>query len=216
MKQTVAKRGRAQDWTRERIEQLPGPEIAQLRANADRLNEPALAALCGEVLAKARARGRLQARGDAVLRATARKLVARAKAFEACGVLLQDLRTSWGGVRRSDGAIVMALWADAIESADGECSYLLWEANVAGARPWSDTPAGRERLEHCKRAIELGQAEGLLVYGQRLEGELPEQRAAAIHGVDAETVVSFGVEARGEQFWAVWGRKPAASPADQP
>jgi hypothetical protein len=108
-----------------------------------------------------------------------------------------------------------SLWAEAIESADGGCRYLLWAANAAGTRPWSDTPAGRERLEHCKRAIELGRAEGLLVYGQRLEGRLPEDRASAIHGVDAETVLLFEVEKRGQAFWAVWGRKPAGSPAVQ-
>jgi hypothetical protein len=109
----------------------------------------------------------------------------------------------------------MALWADAIESVDGTCRYLLWAANAAGTRPWSDTPPGRERLEHCKRAIELGRAEGLLVYGQRMEGRLPEDKAAAIHGVDAETVLSFEVEARGEEYWAVWGRKSAGSSAAQ-
>jgi hypothetical protein len=48
-----------------------------------------------------------------------------------------------------------------------------------------------------------------LVYGQRLEGRLPEERASTIHGVDAETVLVFEVEQRGEEFWAVWGRKPA-------
>lgn len=215
MKQSVARRGRVEQWTRERIERLPAPEIVQLRANAERLDEPDLAALCSVVLTSVRARARAELRGKIEPRTTARRLVARAKAFEARGVWLQDARTSWSGVRKADGTIVMALWAEAIESVDGACRYLLWAANADGARPWSDTPAGRERLEHCKRAIELGRAEGLLVYGQLLEGRLPEDRASAIHGVDPETVVSFEVEARGQEFWAVWGRKPAALPAAQ-
>ncbi len=212
MKQSVFKRGRAEDWTTERIEQLSAQDIKQLRANAERLNEPGVVALCSDAL-KAKARPRGQAgRGSTGPRTTARKLIARAKAFEARGVWLQDARTSWGGVRKSDGAVVMALWAEAIESADGGCRYLLWAANAAGARPWSDTPAGKERLEHCKRAIEHGRAEGLLVYGRRLEGRLPEDKVSAIHGVDADTVIVFEVEERGEEFWAVWGRKPAGSP----
>lgn len=211
MKQGVSKRGRAEDWTRERIAQLPAQEIMQLRSNADRLNEPDLAALCNDVLAKARSRTRIGLRSDAGPQTKARKLIARAKAFEARGVRLQDVRTSWGGVRASDGAIVMALWAEAIESVDGACRYLLWAANAAGARPWSDTSGGRERLEHCKRAIELGGAEGLLVYGQRLEGRLPEDRASAIYGADAETVLLFEVEARGQEYWAVWGGRATKS-----
>lgn len=211
MKQGVSKRGRAEDWTRERIAQLPAQEIMQLRSNAERLNEPDLAALCNDVLAKARSRTRAELRSDAGPQTKARKLIARAKAFEARGVRLQDVRTSWGGVRASDGAIVMALWAEAIESVDGACRYLLWAANAAGARPWSDTSGGRERLEHCKRAIELGGAEGLLVYGQRLEGRLPEDRASAIYGADAETVLLFEVEARGQEYWAVWGGRATES-----
>jgi len=216
MKQGTSKRGRAEDWTRERIGQLSAQDIMQLRANAERLNEPGVAALCSEVLvARTRPRARKGLRSSSGPLTEARKLVARAKAFEARGVWLQDVRTSWGGVRKSDGAIVMALWAEAIESADGGCRYLLWAPNTDGTRPWSDTAAGRERLEHCKRAIELGRAEGLLVYGQRLEGKLPEERASKIHGVDAETVLLFEVERRGEEFWAVWGRKPAGSSAAQ-
>jgi hypothetical protein len=212
MKQGIPKLGRAEEWTSERIGQLSAQEIKQLRANAERLNEPALAALCGDVL-KAKARPRARTRLDTEPRTKARKLIARVKAFGARGVQLQDVRTSWSGVRKSDGAIVMALWAEAIESAEGGCRYLLWAANASGARPWSDTPAGRERLEHCKRAIELGGAEGLLVYGQRLEGRLPEDKASAIHGVDAETVLRFEVEERDQEFWAVWGRIPAGSSA---
>jgi hypothetical protein len=215
MNPSVARRGRAESWTRERIAQLPAQEIMQLRANAERLNEADLAALCNEVLAQARSRTRTESRGKSEKITKARKLIARTKAFEARGVRLQDVRTSWGGVRTSDGAVVMALWSEAIESADGACRYLLWAANVAGTRPWSDTPGGRERLEHCKRAIELGGAEGLLVYGQRMEGRLPEDKASAIYGVDAEMVLRFQVEALGDEYWAVWGSKAAESPAVQ-
>ena len=211
MKQRVVKRGRAEEWTRERIAQLSAQDIRQLRANAERLNEPGVVALCSEVLVEsARLHGRTGLRIDAGQRTKARKLIGRVKAFAARGVWLQDARTSWSGIRKSDGAVVMALWAETIESADGGCRYLLWAANTAGMRPWSDSSAGRERLEHCKRAIKLGRAEGLLVYGQRLDGKLPEERAATIYGIDAETVLEFEVEQRGDEFWAVWGRKPAS------
>ena len=44
-------------WTQERIEALSTPEIRQLQANALRLNEPEIAALCEAVLG-ARPRGR--------------------------------------------------------------------------------------------------------------------------------------------------------------
>ncbi len=211
MAPSAAKRGRAVLWTRERIEELAAPDVMQLRANAERLNEPELVELCSDVLkTKGRARRQSDSRGDGGPGTKARTLVARAKAFEARGVFLQDVRTSWGGIRKSDGGVVMALWAEAIESAEGGCRYLLWSVNADGSRPWSDTSAGKERLEHCKRAVELGRAEGLLVYGQRMEGRLPEDRASAIHGVDAGTVVLFEVVERDQAFWAVWGRKPAS------
>jgi hypothetical protein len=138
-------------------------------------------------------------------------LVARVRAFEARGVFLVDPRTSWGGVRKSDGVVVMALWADAVETADGGCRYLLWAPNVDGLRPWSDKPAGKERLQHCRRALELGGAEGLLVYGQRLAEHLPEDKAYAVYGADAETLLSFKVAHVGAEFWAQWGGKAAPS-----
>ena len=192
-------------WTPERIADLSVQEIKQLRANAERLNKSELVALCGNAL-QAVPRGSSGVRRASWPRTKARKLIARTRAFEARGVWLQDPRASWSGVRKSDGAVVMALWVDAIESADGACRCLLWRPNVDGARPWSDTAAGRERLEHCRRAMERGSAEGLLVYGQPLTGRLPEDRAYSVHGVDAETVVSFKVEAQGTEYWAVWGK----------
>jgi hypothetical protein len=112
-------------------------------------------------------------------------------------------------VRKSDGAVVISLWADAVGSSEGACSYLLWAPNVAGSRPWSDQPGGKERLEHCKLVLNGGRAEGVLVYGERLEGYLPEDRARSVHGVDPEVVLQLEIERRGEEYWAVWGRKKA-------
>jgi len=38
------------DWTLDRIQTLTKPEVKQLRANAERLAEPGVVALCDEVL----------------------------------------------------------------------------------------------------------------------------------------------------------------------
>ena len=195
-------------WTAERIAKLSAQDIKQLRANAERLQEVELAALCAHAL-KSAGEAHSGPRGKTP-RGHIRTLVARARAFEARGVSLQDPKTSWGGVRRADGAVVMALWADDIVSAHGECRYLLWRPNTQGARPWSDTPAGRERLEHCKRALAAGTAEGLLVHGQCLQGRLPQERAQTVYGVDPDTVLVFKVELRGEDYWAVWGKAATA------
>jgi hypothetical protein len=54
----------AERWTAERIARLSAAEIKQLRENAERLNETALAELCAEVLAgKPRVRGRPRSAG---------------------------------------------------------------------------------------------------------------------------------------------------------
>ncbi len=202
------KRAGADEWTLERIAQLSVQDIKQLRENAQRLNEDTIVALCSEALTKAPTRARSRAGTTKARNGTkARRLIPRSSAFETRGVWLEDRRASWGGVRKSDGEVVMALWADAIESSQGGCSYLLWAPNVKGARPWSDKPAGKERLEHCRRALERGRAEGLLVYGERLADFLPEDKAYAVRGVDPEIVVIFQVEQRGAEYWAIWGRK---------
>ena len=112
-------------------------------------------------------------------------------------------------MRKSDGAVVLGLWADAIESGDGACTYLLWAPNAGGSRPWSDRPAARSASSTASSRWAAGVVEALLVYGERLEGYLPEDRARSVHGVDPETVVTLKVERRGEEYWAVWGRKRA-------
>ena len=92
---------------------------------------------------------------------------------------------------------------------DGKCRFLLWAPNAGGSRPWSDKAGGRERLEHCKLAVAAPVVEALLVYGETMEGYIPEDRTRSVHGVDPETVVSLKVERAGEEYWAVWGRKRA-------
>src|SRR4051812_19886481 len=208
------KTGRAADWTRERVDQLGRQDIVQLRANAERLGEADLAVLCAEVL-KARPRTTDNS-GGAAHKKRAKRLIPRGRAFEARGVWLTDARTSWSGSRKSDGTVVMAIWAQSVQSRDGGCSCLLWAPNVDGARPWSDTPAGKERLEHCKLALGGGRAEGLLVHGESLDGRLPEDRARTVLGVDPDTVIRFKIEKRGNEYWAAWGERtvrPALSRA---
>lgn len=205
-KTTAFRPARAHDWTRERIEQLSKTDIQQLRINADGLGEASIVAMCDEAL-QSRPKSSAKGRTPAGPRHKERHLISRSKAFEARGVHVQDARSSWSGVRKADGAVVMSLWAGAVESADGSCSVLLWAPNRDGSRPWSDMAAGKERLEHCRLALERGSAEGLLVYGERLDGHLPEHKARSVRGVDPETVVMFQVEQRGDEYWAVWGKK---------
>ena len=52
------------DWTLDRIQTLSKPEVKQLRANAERLEEPGVVALCDEVLG-----GKTKAAGTSAARA---------------------------------------------------------------------------------------------------------------------------------------------------
>jgi hypothetical protein len=198
----------ASDWTMERVAKLDRDEIEQLRANALGLGEHEVAAICEKALVHSPKRRTT----PAAKQAKAQRLISRSAAFEARGVYLDDARTSWGGVRKSDGAVVMGLWAAAVKSRDGGCGCLLWAPNVDGSRPWSDSASGQERLKHCRLVMDGAAAEGLLVFGQALEGHVPEEKARSIYGVDPQTVVRFKVEKRGEQYWAVWGRRAKETP----
>lgn len=198
---------RSSSWTKERVDRLSKQEIQSLRANAGSLGAADVIALCDEALlgSPRSDNGKHSAPSGNV---KARRLISRIKAFSARGVHLLDARAGWGGVRKSDGMVVMSLWADAVKSRNGGCGYLLWAPNVDGSRPWSDSASGRERLKHCQLGIERDGAEGLLVYGESLDGRLPEDKARSVHGVDPETVLRFKVEKHGEEYWAVWGKKP--------
>jgi hypothetical protein len=202
------------DWTRDRIERLTTADVRQLRTNAETLGGVAVLALCDDVLSRrpkravARRPGRTRSADDT-------HLVSRRKALEIQGVILQNPSWSWGGVRRSDGTVIMTMWADDVRTSGGTCSYLLWAPNVNGSRPWSDKPGGKERLEHCRLALAQGTAEGLLVYGERLQGRLPEDKASTVRGADPTTVLRFRVIRRGEEFWAAWGERSPPLVADR-
>jgi len=196
-------RGRVAKWTREKINSLSTPELRQLRLNAERLLETEIAAMCAEVLDE-RPRGRVPTRRPK-RKGSAGRLVARSKAFELRGVSLQSRFWSRSGVRGSDDMVVVAVWAEDVQRANGVSSCLLWAPNVAGSRPWSDKLGGKERLAHCRLAAARGAAEGMLVYGTRLEGSLPEEKALSVDGADPENVLELRVEKRGDEYWATWG-----------
>ena len=197
-------------WTIERITRLGRTEVTQLRTNAAGLGDTQVVALCDKVLLQAP-----KDSGDGMarrLKASGVRLVSRRSAFETRGVTLHSL-SSWGGIRSSDGTVVMSIWKDGIQSDKGLCSYLLWAPNQKGSRPWSDKPAGKERLEHCRQACERGLAEALLVYGEPREGHIPEDKARTISGVDAVIVLQIGVVLRGHEYWAVWGGRRTGAAA---
>lgn len=193
-------------WTAERLDKLGREELTQLGANAERLGASELAERCREILkGSPKSRAGKSARAD-----RSGRLVPRSHAFSARGVHLKDPGRSWSGVRKVDGKVVFAMWRASVLLQDGACACLLWAPNRDGARPWSDSDAGRERLEHCKLAAsqEAG-AEGVLVHGEALEGCLPEDRARSVLGVDLDTLIHLAVVARGDEFWGVWGKKRA-------
>ena len=196
-------RPRSNRWTIDRIARLAEREVAQLRTNAQQLGELEVVALCDQALLLERPVVLAEKAGRR-LKAKHPRLVTRRSAFEARGVMLAA-PSSWGGVRPSDGTVVMSIWRDDIHSEGGACRYLLWAPNEKGSRPWSDKPDGRERLEHCRQACERGSAEVLLVYGEPLAGHLPEDRARTVSGIDPAVVLHVEVVLRGREYWAIWG-----------
>jgi hypothetical protein len=192
-------RGRIAKWSKEQLDGLSTPELKTLRGNAERLNEPEVAELCSNLLSERRRRPRST-------------LITRGRAFAMHGVTLRSRLWSRGGVRE-DGAVVLAVMADEVQKAGGADCYLLWAPNVDGSRPWSDTPGGMERLEHCRIALERGAAEGLLTYGKRAAGAAPEDNDTSAQRVDAAIVLSLRIEKRGDEYWA---SSAAPDPTDAP
>jgi hypothetical protein len=204
--QNVAfKPARTRDWTPERIGRLDTADVQQLRENAQKLGAAEVVALCDAALT-ARPRAAAGGRASRVPK-RARNLISRHKAFQARGVFLPEGEAAWSGVRSADGTVVMSIWAPAIVSSEGGCSQRLWAPDDSGTQRWSHTPAGQERLKHCKLALERGGGEGILVYGEQFDGEAAEHNARTVYGADPERLVHFRVEQRGDEYWAVWGAK---------
>lgn len=194
-------------WTKERVAALDTAAIRQLRANAANIGEDQIAALCDEALAsRPRSSG---ARRTAVKRESRNgpQLVSRGKAFEMRGVKLHNPRWSWGGIRQADGTVVFTVWAKDIGAAGDTRKYMLFGPDRGGQRPWSDTPGGKERLRHCQLALSAGEAEGVLIYGERRGEDLPLDEVSRVSGADPHTVLRFRVVQEGDEFWAVWNVK---------
>ena len=197
----IVGRGRVAKWSKEKIDKLSTPELRALLENATRLKEPEVAALCNELL-DARPRGRPPVRRDKHS-GSGRRLVSRNKAFELRGISPASRIWSRGGVR-ADGAVIFTVRAEeALKDGGAAASYLLWAPNVEDSRPWSDSPGGKERLQHCRIALERGAAEGLLTYGKRAAaGAPPKVNGTSADRIDADTVLELRVEKRGEEYWA--------------
>jgi len=65
-------------------------------------------------------------------------------------------------------------------------------------------PANAERPKETEVAALYDE---LLVYGKRLQGSLPEEKAISVDEVDAETVRNLRIETRAEEYGATWTEK---------
>lgn len=185
----ILPRGRIAAWSKEQLEKLTTPDLRALLDNAERLHEGEIATLCSEIL-DSRPHGHAPSRRRRAP-GTPRGLVSRNKAFQMHGVQLRSRIWSCGGVR-ADGGVLLALSAEQVSDAPDGKRCLLWSPNVADSRPWSDSRGGQERLEHCRLALERGDAQALLLYGKGTEA------------VDAATVLKLSVEKRDDEYWATW------------
>lgn len=118
--------------------------------------------------------------------------ISRIQAFADQGVTLAYPARSWSGVRDQDGAVVIAIREGEIQSCADGFRCLLWSPVIEGATEWLDRPIKQERLGHCRLALALGGAEGLLV-------------GAGAGQVEHGLVITLRVERLGAEYWAFWG-----------
>lgn len=117
--------------------------------------------------------------------------LARTQAFDAQRVTLRDPQRSWSGVREEDGVVVFALPAADVRLADSGACCLLWEPGMHGRREAQGPTESEERLEHCRRALRDGVAEGFVIYAGQARTALE--------------LLSLRVVRIGSEYWARWG-----------
>lgn len=122
--------------------------------------------------------------------------ISRSAAFAAQGVALKYPAASWSGVRSDDRMVVFAIHARDVLGDHEGFSCALWTP----ARGEFDSPARRERLEHCRLALQCGGAEGLLAYGETAE-------------MDPAFLLSMRLDRQGREYWARWGTRASAAGA---
>jgi hypothetical protein len=199
-------------WDKTRLAKLSTVELRQLKDNAFARGRDDIVELCKEALdSRPIAPQARQERKKPRLQSEPR-LVSRKRAFEMRGVKVRNPRWSWGGIRESDGSVVLTLWA-ANEQRDekGTRFYRLWAPNIDGKRPWADTAGGKERLKHCEIALQQGWAEGFLIYGDQRARELPGDQPSVVHGADPHTVIRLRIIRHGEDYLGIVESGPAVT-----
>lgn len=127
--------------------------------------------------------------------------LARANAFESCGVTLTFPARSRSGVRDADGIVVFAIAAALVRQEHWGFSCLLWAPAPRAAATALDEASHAETLDHCRLAMRHGVAEGFLVYDAE-----PSPHGVA-HCIDT---VALRVVKAGKEYWAKWGFAPRA------
>jgi hypothetical protein len=127
-----------------------------------------------------------------------RRRISRIQAFADEGVSLAYPLRSCSGVRENGAAVVIALREGDVQPCTGGFRCLLWAPVIEGATEWVDRPVKNERLGHCRLAVALGGANGLVMHGSAAE-------------VDRGSAFSLRVALHGSEYWGYWSTADAAT-----
>lgn len=71
--------------------------------------------------------------------------MSQAELFETLGAPLKNVRWSWGGVRKSDGAVFLRVWQDGTKKINGK--RYIW---ISVENPLGNDLGENERMDHLK------------------------------------------------------------------